>query len=137
MKIREYNKKDKDQVISLWKDTFPISSPHNDPELSLKRKIEYDKKFLFIAEDRNKIIGTVMGCYDGHRGWIYSLVVREDYKKRGIGMQLISRVEEELKKYNCPKVNLQVHGENKEVIGFYRKIGYEVENRISMGKKLY
>ena len=137
MKIRKYHKKDRQQIIDLWKNTFPIYSPHNDPEQSLKRKISYDKNFFFVADDNNKIIGTVMGCYDGHRGWIYSLAVKKDYRNRGIGKLLMERVENELKKYNCPKVNLQVHGENKGVVGFYKKIGYAIEDRVSMGKKLY
>jgi ribosomal protein S18 acetylase RimI-like enzyme len=37
----------------------------------------------------------------------------------------------------CLKVNLQVLASNAEVIAFYQKLGYRVEERISMGKRLY
>jgi len=45
MKIRKYKKHDKEQVIELWKGIFPITSPHHDPEVSIKRKIEHDDNF--------------------------------------------------------------------------------------------
>ncbi|UCG25043.1 MAG: hypothetical protein JSW55_03350 [Chloroflexota bacterium] len=36
----------------------------------------------------------------------------------------------------CPKLNLQVRASNESVVAFYRHLGYEVEERISMGKRL-
>ncbi len=35
-----------------------------------------------------------------------------------------------------PKVNLQVIASNAAVVAFYRKLGYNVEERLSMGKVL-
>ena len=45
-------------------------------------------------------------------------------------------VEEGLAKLGCPKVNLQVRATNAEVISFYRALGYSIEERASMGKRL-
>jgi len=36
----------------------------------------------------------------------------------------------------CGKVNLQVRAENAAVAAFYRGLGFEVEERVSMGKRL-
>lgn len=36
----------------------------------------------------------------------------------------------------CPKVNLQVRAANAGVVPFYEKLGYAVEDRISMGRRL-
>jgi ribosomal protein S18 acetylase RimI-like enzyme len=36
----------------------------------------------------------------------------------------------------CTKVNLQVRAENAAVAAFYRRLGYGVEERVSMGKRL-
>ncbi|HOW72622.1 MAG TPA: hypothetical protein PKY77_18640 [Phycisphaerae bacterium] len=36
----------------------------------------------------------------------------------------------------CPKVNLQVVASNAAVVTFYRKLGYHVEEPVSMGKVL-
>jgi hypothetical protein len=36
----------------------------------------------------------------------------------------------------CMKINLQIVSGNERVSAFYRTLGYEVEPRISMGKKI-
>ncbi len=83
------------------------------------------------------MIATVMGGYDGHRGWIYSLAVDDHKRHRGIGTALVEKIEQSLKALGCLKVNLQVVGSNSGVVDFYEKLGFSVEDRISMGKRLY
>lgn len=78
-----------------------------------------------------------MGGYDGHRGWIYSLAVKPEFRELGVGTRLVQGILEELKTRGCLKVNLQVLGSNRQVVEFYRKNGFAVEDRISMGIKLY
>jgi len=36
----------------------------------------------------------------------------------------------------CPKVNLQVRPANTDVVAFYRSVGYEIEDRVSMARRL-
>ena len=36
----------------------------------------------------------------------------------------------------CPKINLQVRSTNAAVIVFYQTLGYEIDEVISMGKRL-
>jgi ribosomal protein S18 acetylase RimI-like enzyme len=36
----------------------------------------------------------------------------------------------------CPKLNLQIRADNQQVQLFYESLGYDEEDRISMGKKL-
>jgi ribosomal protein S18 acetylase RimI-like enzyme len=81
-------------------------------------------------------VGTVMGGYDGHRGWIYTLAVDPAYRRRGIATALVRQVEGLLAERGCLKVNLQVLASNPQTVGFYQKLGYSVEERVSMGKLL-
>ncbi|MBX7246913.1 MAG: hypothetical protein K1X53_15560 [Candidatus Sumerlaeaceae bacterium] len=37
---------------------------------------------------------------------------------------------------NCPKINFQIRTSNKDVIEFYKCIGYSVDDVFSMGKRL-
>ena len=78
-----------------------------------------------------------MGGYDGHRGWVYSVAVHPKHRRRGIGGAFIRQLEAALAERGCLKVNLQVRATNAEVVAFYEKLGYVVEERISMGKRLY
>jgi len=84
--------------------------------------------------DNDVVIGTIMGRYDGHRGWVYSVAVSPDVQRRGIGTALMKHVELALAERGCPKVNLQVRADNHAVVAFYESLGYLVEERVSLGK---
>ncbi len=76
-------------------------------------------RLLLVAIDAEKVIGTVMGGWDGYRGWIYSVGVRATHRRRGIGSQLVLRMEQLLHERGCLKINLQVRTSNLQVIAFY------------------
>jgi ribosomal protein S18 acetylase RimI-like enzyme len=136
MKIIGYESQYRTQVVELWKTVFGYSQKRNDPGLALDKKVEANDGLLFLAAEDGKILGTVMAGYDGHRGWIYSLAVAGDSRNKKIGTSLVQAAEKALVERGCPKINLQVLPSNSGVIDFYRKLGYSVEERISMGKSL-
>ncbi len=135
--VRDFRESDTQTVIDLWRDVFPGGAPHHDPETSLRLKLAVDRDLLLVAEADGEIAGTVMGGYDGHRGWLYSVAVHSLHRRRGIGSVLIRQMEGKLKELGCLKVNLQVLPSNPDAVSFYEALGFDVEDRISMGKKLY
>ena len=80
--------------------------------------------------------GSVMGGYDGHRGSVNYLGIHPDHKNEGLGKLLMNRIEEELIKMGCPKINLMVRNSNLDVHEFYRVIGYEEQEVVVFGKRL-
>ena len=126
-------------MVALWARVFGLESdtPHNDPEVAIGLKTAYDPGLFLVAVADRRVVGTVMGGYDGHRGWVYSLAVEEGERRMGIGTALMREVEQKLRVLGCRKVNLQVVGTNSGVVGFYEGLGFSVEDRISMGKRLY
>jgi len=91
---------------------------------------------FFVALLDGVLVGTVMGGYDGQRGWVYSLAVSPPARRQGIGTALMHHEERELAKRGCPKVNLQVLAPNAATVAFYQKVGYSAEERVSMRKLL-
>src|SRR5208282_3401857 len=135
MEIRLYENSDEEAVAALWREVLPDPAPHNDPLTSIRMKLEVGRDLFFVAVEKD-VIGTAMGGYDGHRGWIYSVAVSPQHRKRGIGSTLVRQVEAALIRRGCLKANLQVLNSNREVVAFYEKLGFRVEERISMGKRL-
>ncbi|MCG3197269.1 MAG: Acetyltransferase YpeA [bacterium] len=135
--IRPYQDPEEASVVALWGELLDDGSPHNDPLTSLRRKLALSRELLFVALLDDLVVGTAMGRYDGRRGWIHSVAVKPEFQRHGIGTALIRRVEEDLKSLGCPKVNLQIRASNSGVAGFYQRLGYTVEERISMGKRLH
>jgi ribosomal protein S18 acetylase RimI-like enzyme len=137
MEICTFRESDEQAVIDLWRAVSLSSAPHNDPATSLHKKLAVDRDLLLVAEVGGAVIGTVIGGYDGHRGWVYAVAVHSDHRRRGAGSALMRRIEAALAERGCLKVNLQVVASNLGAVAFYEKIGYSVEERVSMGKRLY
>src|SRR5262249_55354355 len=113
------------------------TAPHNEPATAIRKKLAVERDLFFVATIDGAVTGTAMGGYDGHRGWVYSVAVKPQHRRRGIGSALIRRLEAALSARGCLKVNLQVRTSNAGVVAFYEKLGYGVEERVSMGKRLY
>jgi ribosomal protein S18 acetylase RimI-like enzyme len=137
MLIRPYRDADEPVVVSLWREALSDAAPHNDPITTIRKKREVGDGLFFVAEIDSGVVGTVMGGYDGHRGWVYSLAVSEAHRRRGIGSALIRRLEVALTERGCLKVNLQVRASNAGAVAFYEVLGYGIEERVSMGKRFY
>lgn len=134
--IRSYKPEDEERVLILWDRVFPDSPPHNNPVLDIRTKQTVQPELFLVASIDDKLVGTAMAGFDGHRGWVYYLGVDPDYRQRGIGTALMRQVESKLAALGCPKLNLQIRAHNAEVQSFYEKLGYFFEDRISMGRKL-
>jgi len=136
MEIRPYDEADEAAVAALWREVFPDAPAWNHPETDIQRKLAVQREAFLVAIRDAKLVGTAMGGYDGHRGWVYYVVVSPHHRRQGIGTALMRDVEARLAQIGCPKINLQVRATNDEVVCFYEKLGYRVEERISMGKRL-
>ena len=136
MLIRLYRETDEESVAKLWSAVFPNPAPRNVPHSVIAQKLAMQQDLFFVADMDGSVVGTAMAGYDGHRGWLYTVAVRPDVQRRGIGRALVRRAEESLAALGCPKVNLQVMTSNAAVVVFYERLGYGVEERISMGKAL-
>jgi ribosomal protein S18 acetylase RimI-like enzyme len=136
VRIRAYRETDEGSVAALWSAVFPNPAPRNVPAVVIAAKLATQRDLFFVAELDGSIVGTAMGGYDGHRGWLYTVAVRPDVQRRGIGRALVQHVESALLALGCCKINLQVLTSNAAVVAFYARLGYVVEERISMGKLL-
>ena len=124
------------QVVALWEQAFGYDTAHNVPSLAIDKKLAVNDGLFFVATDKKAVIGTILAGYDGHRGWLYSVAVHADYRRHGLGSSLVRHAEQALIGLGCMKINLQINSSNEAVVGFYEALGYGVEPRISMGKKI-
>lgn len=137
VKIRSFQDDDTSSVIALWGEVLSDSAPHNDPAQIIHQKMGVERDLFYVAVVDSTVVGTVMGGYDGHRGWVYSLAVKPDHQRQGIASALVTHLEKVLVQRGCLKINLQIRASNDDVVAFYETCGYRAEERVSMGKRLY
>lgn len=130
--IRKFQSRDRDILIDLWRRVFADDPPHNEPSRMLDAKLAVDD-LVYVAEDEGGILGACMAGYDGHRGWLYAVAVSPGHRRSGAGSKLVAHAMQELKKLGCIKVNIQIRAANKEVVAFYKSLGFDTEDRLSLG----
>ena len=135
MKVRRYRDADRDALVDLWRTVFPDDPPHNEPAQMLAAKLVVDDLIL-VADGDEELAGACMAGYDGHRGWLYAVAVRDPYRRHGTGSALVNAAIAALQELGCIKVNLQIRATNTAVAAFYESLGFTVEERLSMGKLL-
>jgi len=133
--IRSYCDSDKDEIIQLW-EKCDLVVPWNDPRSDIKRKLSIQPELFIVGYVDNKIIATAMVGYEGHRGWVNYLAVEPKCRRNGFGKQMMEEAERRLLKLGCPKLQVQVRATNSGVIKFYRKLGYNIDDVVNIGKRL-
>lgn len=140
MQIREFRfPADYPQVESLWASMDKgVRLGRSDTPEEIQKKIARDPDlFLVAAEEDGRIIGTVIGGYDGRRGLLYHLAVAASFRGRGIGSRLMDEIESRLRAKGCIRCYLMVLADNDEAIRYYEKHGWEnMEHVLTYGKNL-
>lgn len=159
MKIIEYNDNYLDDVrdllveleeyiLSIDKDN--LDHLHQDYRekmalIDLEKIKEYNGKcYLYIEDD--KAVGLIMGTiptYDENnhldfkcpkRGEIIELIVTNKIRTKGIGKQLMERMEDYFKSQKCEYVMVDVFAYNENGIRFYSNKGYHSRMEIMIKK---
>ena len=65
----------------------------------------------------------------GLQGYIAMLAVNKAHRKKGLGIELVSRGIEEMKRMGCTVVYLEAEESNKGALAIYEKLGFTREER--------
>lgn len=126
---------DYEQVIDLWLRTGLKVGPTDSRE-GIAQKLQRDADLFLVADDGERVVGAVMGAYDGRRGWANHVAVDPACQGMGVGAALMGELENRLRARGCAKVNLMVARANARVQGFYERLGFDTDDVIFMQKWL-
>jgi ribosomal protein S18 acetylase RimI-like enzyme len=120
---------DYEEVYRLWRESGNgIQLRHSDEPQEIEKKIQRDPELFILAENGDEIVGAVLGGYDGRRGLMYHLAVKQAYRRMGVGEQLQSELEKRLRDKGCTRYYLLVTPDNDIAIRFYENRGWEQLN---------
>ena len=123
-------------VADLWDHSGPgVHTGRSDTLEEIAKKQGQDPDLFLVAEHYGKIIGSVMGGYDGRRAIVYHLAVFEDHRQQGIGKALMKTLEELLREKGCLRSYLLITKDN-PAINFYEKHGWQLMDLLALGKDI-
>jgi ribosomal protein S18 acetylase RimI-like enzyme len=132
--IRDMAEDDIPQVIELWQ---AVGDYHDylDIPLALLEKARLEKDLFLVAEANSRVIGTVMGGFDGRSGSAARLAVAEDCRRKGVATGLMKELETRLKSKGSPQLSLILEQANIEARLLYEKLGFQASEDIVYMKK--
>lgn len=130
LKIRNATKEDIDDIVLLEK-SFP-SEIYSQTELLKMFSIDY-YRFL-VAEIDDKIVGYLCSTFILDECNLLKIIIDKDYKRKGIGRELILYLKEDCQIANIKTIFLEVSVDNASAICFYEKLGFKY---LSFREKYY
>ncbi len=127
MDIRFITRNDYDQLLQLWKNNYFVNELDNYDQFKLF--LEKNPRLSFLAKDQGHVIGSVLGSYDGRRGYIQKLVVHKEYRRKGVGQKLMNKVVRALR--NAGAMYMPISCEEK-LLPFYKSCGFKKTGQVSM-----
>ena len=127
--IREARPEDFDPIISLWGQI--------DRHTALPDRREYVETFhafspdlLLVAESGGRLVGTIIGGWDGWRANIARLSTHPDVRREGVAMALVREIERRLVAKGARRIYALVDKRSPPAIPFWEAAGYAVNENI-------
>lgn len=138
MNIRQLIRNDFLELYSFWKEVGLWLYPLGEEQEKYEGILGLHPHFVLgLINKDNRLVGSIIGAYDGRTLSVHRLAVHPRIQRKGYGKKLLNALEDLAKKHKIRKISLQVHFANKQVIEFYKKQGYVQDKVVVLKRNLF
>ena len=120
MKITSVRREFLEEICEIERESFSAPYP---PHVFTVMTKETPETFL-VAISKQGIVGYVLVSLRKEGGHVLSIAVRRDFRRRGVGTELMAEVLKVLLRKNVTRVDLEVRTSNHAAREFYGKLGF-------------
>lgn len=121
-------------VLQLWKLSGSRHATAADRLEDVERLITGSPAALLVAEQDGEIVAALIAGFDGWRGNMYRLAVREERRRNGIGVALVRAGEGYLREQGARRVTALVARDDEIAGAFWLAAGYPLDHE--MGRRV-
>lgn len=122
--VRAYNPKTDFEPVKRNLQADNMFDEEWDSEERLEKSVSERPKSILIAEEDGEVIGSIFQT-DRLYPYFWRLVVRKDYRGKGVGERLLNAVEQQLKEEGHKEIGIFIDETHEEVKGWYIKRGFK------------
>jgi ribosomal protein S18 acetylase RimI-like enzyme len=127
--LRKCRSEDVGAVLQLWRQAEATPGV-TDTADDLRRAVEEGPAIVLVAEVQGRVVGSIIGTFDGWRGNIYRLAVHPDHRRQGVACALVAEVEKRLAQQGAKRITALVEKDHPWAMTFWEAVGYRVDERI-------
>jgi N-acetylglutamate synthase len=131
MKYKKFTIDNYSQFRRLLEDTEGVSNREADSYEGIERYLLRNPGFSFSAFEGNSMVACVLCGHDGRRGYLQHVMVKPDYRRKGIASELIKRCLDELAKIGIMKTHIDVFKKNDLANSYWQKNGWKLREDIN------
>ncbi|HEY6550053.1 MAG TPA: GNAT family N-acetyltransferase [Solirubrobacterales bacterium] len=128
--IRRCRHEDAQAVLELWTQARSEHASTADHLDDVEGLIADSPAALLVAERGDEVVGALIAGWDGWRGNMYRLAVREGHRRQGIGIALTRAGEDYLRSCGVHRVTALVAFEDDAAGAFWESAGYPQDMEI-------
>ena len=138
--IRRAQAADAEAIATLYRELTTLSTPSVLPE-RIAALANSEHTHLLVCDDSGEIVATALVCLcqdvmynEQPFALVENVVVSANYKREGIGNNMMDYIEAFCLEQNCSKIMLQTSSKNREARDFYTAMDYDPDAKIGFIK---
>lgn len=100
------------------------------------RQLSWDSDLVLVAESADSIVGVLIGTIDQHKGYVYRIAIRNQFRRQGVGRELVSHMRNRFRQRNVLKVLVAEDKHNEVLRPFYDSLGLKSTDIVQLTQPL-
>jgi ribosomal protein S18 acetylase RimI-like enzyme len=124
--MREMKIDDHEAIYHFWMSCEGLNLDNSDLRENFEIYIQRNPKLCYVALCDGEIIGTVKCGQDGRRGYLHHLAINKNFRRQGIGKELVKLCLNSLRNQGIKKCNAFVLDSNEDALNFWKYNNWEI-----------
>ena len=132
IQLRTCTQQDIPNVLALW-ERAAATHGYPDTAAAVAVRLQRDPQLFVLAVDPTSeaIVGSLMGGWDGWRGYMYRMAIAPELRRNGLATRLVDEVERRLAAIGATRIHAHVVTDSPGAPDFWAAMGYAPQTTIA------